>query len=71
MAKKMKAPVVFICEAPDDLFVSDLSQLPAELMRAVTKQGGLPCAGSGVASHWCNQCRWGKQESAPNILLED
>ena len=53
------------CDAPDELFVEDPANVPADLMAHVVAQRGLPCDGSGVPGIWCvmRYCKSANEEA--------
>jgi len=58
----MREVFVVHCKAPEEVFVEDYDDIPAELQVAIEDQDGLGCDGGGRPGWWCSGCRWMERE---------
>ena len=61
MTDKIRIIFEIGCTAPQECFVPEWDDIPAEYQELIKDQGGLPCEGTGSIGLPCvkpSECRW-------------
>ena len=53
------------CEAPDELFMVEWSQLPRDI-HDIMSEGDMACDGDMIPGEWCRNCQWACEAGMPD-----
>ena len=59
MARVRVVQIRYECGAPDEVFLPDWNDVPAELKAKIPN--GMNCDGGGVPGEWCPGCPWARR----------